>query len=377
MFFRDIIGHNEIKLQLIKSLQNNRISHAQLFLGAEGGGNFQLALAYAQYINCENPGTSDSCGECSSCIKYRNKQHPDLHFVYPTASGKEIKEKPCSQKLIKSWIEFLHLKEYFTLNDWMHHIGAGEKISKINILDSQDILKTVSLKNFEARFKVIIIWCPENMNIECSNKILKVLEEPNPKSIFLLVGHSTDALLATIISRVQIIKTNQLSDSDIIQGLIKKEGIPENFAQSISLLANGNFSKALELVNTPENDEEFIDIFQHWMRICYAADFLKIEKWINEIDKLGRIAQKNFLEYGLRIFRECMLYNYVTPSLNRLNKKEEAFNENFAKFIHGGNILEIIDIFEHTHNAIWRNGNGKIAFMNLSLNICNLLKSKP
>jgi len=377
MLFKEVIGHSKTKLQLIKAAENNRISHAQLFLGTEGGGNFQLALAYAQYINCENQNTSDSCGKCSSCIKYKQKQHPDLHFFYPTATGSEIKEKPSSRALIKPWIEFINQNEYFTLNDWMNHIGAGEKLSRINILDSQDIIKTVSLKNFEAKFKVIIIWWPENMNMECSNKILKVLEEPTPNSIFLLIGHYTDELLATIISRVQIIKTDRLTDRDITEGLIKKEGIPENLAKSISILANGNFPRALELLNEPENDSEYIDLFQNWMRICYVADFLKIEKWINEIDALGRIAQRNFLEYGLQIFRECIIYNYATAKINRLNPKEENFNENFAKFIHGGNIIDIIDVFEHTHNAIWRNANGKIAFMNLSLTICNLLKSKP
>ncbi len=377
MLFKDIIGHNDTKLKLIKSVQNNRISHAQLFLGIEGSGNFQLALAYAQYINCRNPEATDSCGKCSSCIKYKNKQHPDLHFFYPSAVGNELKKDPSSKKLIKPWVDFLNEKEYFTLNDWMNHIGAGEKLSQLNVLDSQDILKTVSLKNFEAKFKVIIIWWPERMNISCSNKILKVLEEPNPNSIFLLVGYNTDELLATVTSRVQIIKTGRLSDNEIIEGLIKKEGIPEDLAQSISPLANGDFSKAIDLVNTPESKEQFIDLFQNWMRICYSADFLKIDKWINEIDKLGRIAQKNFLEYGLKMFRECIIYNYVTPEINRLNQREKKFNTNFSRFIHGGNILEIIDIFEYTHNAIGRNANGKIAFMNLSLNICNLLKSKP
>tara|TARA_B100000963_G_C22598887_1_gene659254 strand:+ start:784 stop:1917 length:1134 start_codon:yes stop_codon:yes gene_type:complete len=377
MFFKDVIGHKDIKLKLIDGVKKNRISHAQLFLGAEGSGNFQLALAYAQYINCDNSDASDSCGKCPSCIKYQNKQHPDLHFFYPTAVGNAVKDKPSSRKFIKPWTEFINQKTYFTLNDWMNHIGAGEKLSNLNITDSQDIIKIMSLKNFEAKFKVIIIWWPENMNIECSNKLLKILEEPNPKSIFLLIGHNIDQLLTTVISRVQIVKTRRLNDHEIIQELIKKESIPENLARYIAMNANGNFSKALELVNTPENDEQFIDIFQKWMRICYAADFLKIEKWVAEIDKLGRIAQKNFLEYGLRILRECVVYNYANPEINRLNSKEEIFNANFAKFIHGGNILEIVDIFEHTHTAIWRNANGKIAFMNLSLTICNLLKSKP
>lgn len=377
MQFKDVVGHSEVKKHLIESVKNNRISHAQLFLGSEGNGNFQLALAYAQYVNCKNQGEDDSCGTCSSCVKYKNLQHPDLNFFYPTAIGSEIKTQPSSKKLQKQWIEMLSNREYFTLKDWMGHIGAGEKLSIINKLDSQDIIKSLSLKNFEAKFKVVIIWWPERMNIDCSNKILKVLEEPNPNSLFLLVGHNTDELLATIISRVQIIKTHQLSTEDIRQGLLDKEGVPDDLADSLSIMSNGNFSTALGLVNNPEGDEKFIDLFQTWMRLCYVVDYLNLEKWVDEIHKMGRIKQKDFLEYGLRIFRECMVYNYANPEMNRLHRKEEIFNAKFAKFIHGGNILPIMELFEHTHTSILRNAYAKIAFMNLSLKMCNLLKSRP
>ena len=377
MLFKDVIGHKEIKNKLIKSVKNNRISHAQLFLGPEGNGNFQLALAYAQFINCLNQGDNDSCGSCSSCLKHKNKQHPDLHFFYPTAICNEIKTLPSSRKLIKPWVEFLKTKDYFILNDWMTYIGAGERFSIINKTDSQDIIKIISLKNFEAKFKVIIIWWPETMNSSCSNKILKALEEPNPKTLFLLVGHNTDKLLPTIVSRVQIIKTNLLKDSDVIQGLIDKEKIPDNLAKSLALTANGNLSKAFDLIKDPDSEQQFMDIFHKWMRLCYTVDFLSLEKWVEEIYKLGRVVQKSFLEYGLRIFRECIIYNYSNSNINRLNKSEEVFNEKFSKFIHGGNIVEIVAVFEHTHTAILRNANGKIAFMNLSLKICNLIKLKP
>lgn len=377
MQFKDVVGHNEVKKHLIESVKINRISHAQLFLGAEGNGNFQLALAYAQYVNCENPTEEDSCGKCSSCVKYQNLQHPDLNFFYPTAIGNEVKTQPSSKKLLAQWIEMLSDKEYFTLKDWMNHIGAGERLSILNKLDSQDIIKSLSLKNFESKFKVVIIWWPEKMNIECSNKILKVLEEPNPNSLFLLVGHNTDELLATIISRVQIVKTNQLSSAEIRQGLLDKEGVPEDLADSMANMADGNFTRALELVNNPEGDEKFIDLFQTWMRLCYVVDYLNLEKWVDEIHKMGRIKQKDFLEYGLRIFRECMVYNYANPEMNKLHRKEEIFNAKFAKFIHGGNILPIMELFEHTHTSILRNAYAKIAFMNLSLKMCNLLKSKP
>ncbi len=377
MQFKDVVGHSEVKKYLIDSVKNNRISHAQLFLGNEGNGNFQLALAYAQFINCESPLEEDSCGKCSSCVKYQNFQHPDLNFFYPTAIGNDVKTQPSSKKLLGHWIDFLHQNEYFELKDWMNHIGAGERLSIINKLDSQDIIKSLSLKNFEAKYKVVIIWWPEKMNIECSNKILKVLEEPTPNSLFLLVGHNSDNLIATIISRVQIIKTGRLSDSEIRQGLLDKEGVPEDLADSLSVMAGGNFTKALELVNNPEGDEKFIALFQTWMRLCYVVDYLGLEKWVDKIHNMGRIKQKDFLEYGLRVFRECMVYNYANPELNRLHRKEEIFNAKFSKFIHGGNILDIIEVFEHTHTGILRNAYAKIAFMNLSLKMCNLLKYKP
>ena len=377
MLFKDVIGHKELKKKLIKSVQKNRISHAQLFLGSEGNGNFQLALAYAQFVNCINQNENDSCGSCSSCIKYQNKQHPDLHFFYPTAICNEIKTQPSSRKLIKSWINFLKNKVYFTLNDWLTHIGAGERLSIINKTDSQDIIQIVSLKNFEAKFKVIIIWWAESMNSSCSNKILKVLEEPYPKTLFILVGHNTDKLIPTIVSRVQIVKTNLLTDDEITEGLTVSTKISPERAKSIALMANGNLSKAYNLVENYDEEERFMNIFHQWMRLCYKVDFLGIEKWIEDTHKLGRVVQKKILEYGLNIFRECIIYNYSNSTKNRLNKNEEAFNEKFAKFIHGGNIIEIINIFEHTHTSILRNGNGKIAFMNLSLNLCNLLKMNP
>lgn len=378
MLFKDIVGHSKLKDQLITSVSNGRISHAQMFLGKEGGGNFQIALAYAQYINCLLPLSNDSCGKCSSCVKYKNFQHPDLNFFFPTAISSYVKEKPSSKKHTKAWIDFLKENEYFNLSAWGDFIGIENKQTIINQLDSLDIIKSFSLKNFEAKFKVNIIWWPEKMNVDCSNKILKILEEPNPNSLFLLVGHNTDDLLATIISRVQLIKVGDLSDKDIEQGLLAKEGVPVDLANSLSKMSDGSFYDAIKSLRNPDGDEYFIDIFQTWMRLCYAVDFLKLNKLVDDIAKkdFGREKQKKFLEYGMRIFRECIIYNYASKDLNRLHHKESIFNMKFAKFIHGGNILELIEVFEHTHIGIVRNANPKIAFMNLSLKMCNFLKYK-
>lgn len=378
MLFKDVVGHSNLKDQLISSVNNGRISHAQMFLGKEGGGNFQLALAYAQFINCLSPLETDSCGECISCVKYKKFQHPDLNFFFPTATCSFVKEKPSSKKFTNIWIDFLTENKYFNLSSWGDFIGIENKQAFINKQDSLDIVKSFSLKNYEAKFKVNIIWWPEKMNIECSNKILKILEEPNPNSLFLLVGHSTDDLLATIISRVQLIKIGEITDKDIEQALIDKEGAPIALASSLAKMSNGSFYDAIKLLSNPDGDDYFINVFQTWMRLCYTVDFLKLKKLVDEIAKkdFGREKQKKFLEYGMRIFRECIIYNYGSQDLNRLHQKEFVFNTKFAQFIHGGNIVELIEIFEHTHMGIVRNANPKIAFMNLSLKVCNLLKYK-
>lgn len=377
MQFKDVVGHKEEKAHLISSVLSNRVSHAQMFLGEEGGGNFQLALAYAQYINCLEPTEEDSCGKCSSCKKFSSFQHPDLNFFFPSAISPAVKSSPSSKQYLKSWIDFLKENQYFDLQAWTNYIDAGERLVQINKLDSQDIIRSFNLKNYEGKYKVVIIWWPEKMNIDCSNKILKVLEEPNPNSVFLLVGHNSEDLLATIISRVQITKLKALSDEEVKEGLLEKEGVPVNLAESLSVLADGNFYKALQLVRNPDGDEKFVGLFQTWMRLCYVVDYLNLEKFVEEMHKLGRAKQLEFLNYGLRVFRECIIYNYATPDMNRLNQKETGFNAKFAKFIHGGNIMELIEVFEHTHTGISRNGYAKIAFMNLSLKVCNLLKYKP
>lgn len=377
MLFKDVVGHEEVKKHLIESVKNNRVSHAQMFLGEEGGGNFPLALAYAQYLNCSAPTDEDSCGKCSNCIKYSSFQHPDLNFFFPSSTSDIVKKTPSSKQYLKEWIEFLGNNEYFDLSAWTNFIGAGEKVAQINKLDSQDIIKCFNLKNFEGKYKVVLIWWPEKMNIECSNKILKILEEPTPNSVFLLVGHNSEDLLATIISRVQIVKLKKLSNTDIKEGLLEKEGVPEDLADSLSILADGSFFKALELLKNPDGDEQFVEMFQNWMRLCYVVDYLKLSKFIDEMFRLGRVKQMEFLNYGLRVFRECIVYNYASPELNRLNQKEAGFNMKFSKFIHGGNILELIELFEDTHTAISRNGYAKVSFMNLSLKVCNLLKYKP
>lgn len=376
MQFSDIVGHHELKLSLIEQVKHNRVSHAQLFLGKEGGGNFQLALAFAQYVNCENKFAEDSCGQCHNCKKYSSVQHPDLNFVFPTAIGPDVKEKPSSKKYFSKWRAFLTENKYFNLDQWCKFIEIDKKQPLINKLDSDLINSALSLKSFESEYKVLIVWWPEKMNGECANKILKTLEEPHEKSLLLMVAHQLEDLLPTIISRVQISRVKELSDQEISEGLQKQLSIAPEIADSCAKLSDGSFYQALALASYPDKDEFLIDEFQKWMRLCYKLEVVPLSAWVEEMGKNGRELQKNFLTYCLRMFRECVVKNYGSKELVKLHHKEEAFVNNFSKFIHAGNIVDFNTEFNDAITAISRNGNAKIVFTSMSLKVCNFLRYK-
>lgn len=376
MQFKSIVGHQEIKSHLIQQVKSNRISHAQMFLGKEGSGNFQLALAFAQYVNCENKGEEDSCGECPNCKKYQSVQHPDLNFVFPTAISASVKENPESKKYYKEWREFLLENQYFDLDTWCNFIDIDKRQPIINKQDSELINSALTLKSFEAEYKVVIVWWPEKMNLECANKILKTLEEPADKSLLLMVGHQAELLLPTIISRVQITKVSNLTDEEITSALVDNLDLDEENAQSISRLADGNYFQSLNLAKDPNKDEALIEQFQVWMRLCYKLEIPALNNWVEEMGRTGREQQKNFILYCLRMFRNCTVRNYGDESLARLHHKEAAFVQNFSKFIHAGNIIDFSTEFNDAYDAISRNGNGKIIFMSLSLKVCNFLRYK-
>jgi DNA polymerase-3 subunit delta' len=377
MQFKSIIGHQELKANLITQVKNNRISHAQMFLGHEGSGNFQLALAFAQYVNCVDKTEEDSCGICNNCKKYTSLQHPDLNFVFPTAISALVTEKPDSKKYYKEWREFLLENQYFDLDAWCNFIDIDKRQPIINKQDSELINGALTLKSFESEYKVVLIWWPEKMNIECANKILKTLEEPADKSLLLMVGHQVEELLPTIISRVQITKVQDLQEEEIAAALAEEGQLDEENSSSIARLAEGNYFQALNLAKNPDKDEQLIEQFQKWMRLCYKLEIPALNNWVEETGRNGREQQKNFLLYCLRMFRNCTVRNYGDESLARLHHKEEGFVKNFSKFIHAGNIVDFSKEFNDAYDAISRNGNGKIIFMSLSLKVCNFLRYKP
>lgn len=376
MQFKDIIGHESVKTRLINSVNNGRISHAQLFLGPEGCGNLPMAIAYAQYISCQNKGTNDSCGQCESCIKYQKLIHPDLHFVFPVASSAEVKDKPTSTKYISQWREAILDEPYLSLANWQNRIETGNKQLLISKNESESILKVLSLKTYESEYKIMIIWYPERFNIASGNKLLKIIEEPPSKTLFILVAQDTEQIISTILSRTQLVKVGRIKE-DILQAeLEKKYSIESSVAHKIAHQSDGNLITAKKLIEHSSTEEEFHELFKIWMRSAFKGEVAGLITWSENMasTSFGREKQKQFLKYALHLFRESLIKNYGDPEMERTANNELKFLSNFAPYIHGANCIEIIELFDNASYHIERNANPKILFLDISLKLTKLLR---
>ena len=377
MLFKDILGEKKVKTQLISSVQNNRISHAQLFIGPEGNNKLALALAYAQYINCEQKLDEDSCGLCSSCIKYKTFSHPDLLLVFPVIKSSNYKQ-PISQQFASQWKELVTENIYLNLGDWISFFDADNKSGQqgaIYIHEAEYLQRKVALKNYEAKYRVILIWMPEKMNIATANKLLKLLEEPPKGTIFLMVAEKVDQLLPTILSRLQMIKTTKIDEKIGAAFLQEKHQITIEKAMQLLNLTGGSMGKTIKII-TKEDSLNYLQEFGAWMRMCYKIDIQEMIYWTDAIAQRGRNHQKILLSYAIRMIRECLLYNFANKNLLRINENEEVFMKNFASFIHEENSIEIIEKLEESIRNINRNANAKIIFFELSLQFVKLLKVK-
>ncbi len=383
MLFKDIIGHKDIKEKLINSVKNNRISHAQLFLGKGGTGKLSLAIAYAQYVSCINKTEDDSCGTCKSCRKYNKLIHPDLHFVYPVVRTKKFK-KPVSSDFLPEWRSFVIKDKFHSYNDWIDGIGTDKLQGSIYAQESQEIIKKLTLKTFEAEYKIMIIWMAEKMNVSASNKLLKMIEEPPQKTLFILVVENEEQIITTIRSRIQLIKINRLSEKDISDELEKIFPTAEGeLIKDSARIADGSFSvakKNIEQVLDPTfidaNTKNF-ELFTNLMRIAYGANVLRMVSWVDEICKFGREQEKSFFQYALRLIRENFILN-ITPEnkdeITFLSDKEYQFSKNFNRFINKNNITNLYEEFGKAQADIERNAYDKIVFLDLALKIAQLLR---
>ncbi|MBK9392221.1 MAG: DNA polymerase III subunit delta [Bacteroidetes bacterium] len=275
MNFSQIPGQKEIIGKLIRSVKEERVSHAQLFAGNEGCGSMALALAYARYISCEDRSDHDSCGKCKSCVKYEKMIHPDLHFVFPVIKGKKATD-PVSDNYIEEWREFVSKSPFFTINDWLDFIEVGNAQGMIFASEASEIIRKLSLKTFESDFKIMIIWLPEKMHQATSNKLLKMIEEPPEKTLFLLVSDEPDKVIPTIQSRCQLVRIPAFSDSEVENYLIKRFAITKEKAADISHVANGNLIRAIELCENESSSLDNLDRFKNLMRFAWKRDVISL-----------------------------------------------------------------------------------------------------
>lgn len=384
MFFENIIGQEEIKQQFIRTVREQRIPHAQLVCGTEGVGKLPLVLAYAQYICCENKGETEACGGCPSCVKFAKLAHPDLHFVFPIIKPANKSSVVCDDFLSDFRTAVLQ-NPYLSLNSWLNLIGGSGKQGMIYSNESEEIIRKLNLKTYEAEFKIMLIWHPEKMHNTCANKLLKILEEPPAKTIFFLITDKPDEIITTILSRAQRVNVPHISMDCIVKAISGNSGLAEKDALHVARLANGSYMKAQQIAEQNEESHAFLENFMLLMRTAWGIrNFTNLDKkgdalvslrsFSENMAKIGREKQKNFLSYTQHMIRENFVYNFKQENLNYLSPQEEEFSSKFSPFIHEGNVIPIMEELALAEAHIEQNAQAKIVFYDLALKFIMLLK---
>ena len=368
MYFSDIIGQATQKQLLQQLVDNERIPHAQLLLGPQGSGGLPLAIAFAQYVLCENRQANDSCGTCRSCHKVSRFVHPDVHYSYPTIGAKKV-----STDFVAIWRQAMGANPYLNANQWLQKIDAENKQGNINVDECQAIARKLSLKTFEAPYKILILWLPEYLGKE-GNRLLKLIEEPPDDTLFLLVAENQELILNTVLSRCQLIKINPLSNEEVAEGLLKR-GVLGDRAHIVAQLSDGNLSEAIQLAASAENDNA--NLFLEWLRKCYKGWGPDLLQWVEQFATIGREQQKYFLRYGLHFLREYMLLKCTGDATSvRLLPKELETAQNLTKVIQLEQITPIMNIFDDCSTHVERNANPKVLFLNASIKLSHILRQK-
>lgn len=368
MIFSSIPGLDEVKKQLVGSVQSNHIAHALLFAGKPGSLSLPLALAFANYLHCQNKNGNDACGTCAACSKSLKYIHPDTHFVFPLGNIKGDKDEDrFRSEILKTWRSFLIEQPFGGLGNWISFYGGEDKQALIAREESREIVRSLSLKPFESTNKVMIIWLPELMHSSAANGILKILEEPPAHTFFLLVTNSAEQLLATILSRTQMVSVPLLADEEVEQFLQKNYTLEENKRDEIVQLAEGDLNFAIQLIDTEEDHHQsrFID----WMRTCYSKDYPKLITLADEFHELDKLGQRNLLYYGLGMMRETLLAISNAKAISRVKGEEEKFIQKFSNYFSVPKIETANRLINEATYHLDRNGSAKMIFMDLSLHL--------
>ena len=371
MQFKDVVGQHIIQEKLINERNSGRIPHAQLFIGPKGSGGMSLALAYAQFVNCENPLEDDSCGTCSSCIKASKMIHPDIHFAFPVISKKSGKAS-ISNDFISEFRSFILEEPYQDIYQWLQYIHADNKQGNITVDECREIIRKLALKTYEGKHKVMIIWMPEYRG-HIGNVLLKIIEEPTDDTIFILVAENLELILNTIISRTQLVKIPPILDEDIIGAINKRQKLDSETARRIALLSDGSFTETLNIIQQESNINK--TFLKEWLNFCYRNQRDAIVDWVDQVAGEGREKQKNFIKYIQFILRESMISSYANvENLKRVAGAEKNLSETLGKFLSFGKIEVFYEKLTDAFYHIERNANPKILFMNLSLELVKLLR---
>jgi DNA polymerase-3 subunit delta' len=375
MRFSDIPGLRTAKEKLLRTIQTGKIAHAQMFSGPEGSANLAMALAYASLLNCTKPHDGDSCGECASCKKADKLIHPDLHFVFPVSSTKNITGKDVvSDAFIADWRQFIIHNPYGGPMEWSLAFGGENKQLNISREESRNILRKLSLMPYEGEYKIMIIWLAEYLHASAANALLKLLEEPPDKTVFLLVTYDSEQIISTILSRVQLLKIRPFTNDEVVGYLMQKHGLGIDEAYKTASIVSGDINHALKMVT--EEDDGSSASFQEWMRICFTNNYQKMVEWADNFSSATKINQKGLFQYGLSIIRDALLSQNSLKDLVNTTDSDKKFADNFAKVL-GLDQLEILyKLLNTAYYHLERNANPKITFLNTSLQISAAFKKQ-
>ena len=370
MHWTEVIGQKEAQERLMQMVKEDRLPHAMMLCGPQGSGKLPLAVAFAcQLLDNGTP---------SAKAMLQKLEHPDLHFTYPTIKlpSMSSEHKPVSDDFAKEWHKLIMEGFYFTMDEWMQAMGGENQQAIITAGESDDLVRKLSLKSSQGGYKVSVIWLPERMNIECANKLLKLIEEPPQQTVFIMVCEEPDKLLETIRSRVQRIDVKRIDEVDIREALVTRRGINDEDARRIARLANGSWLKALEELQVGSENELFLDMYKMLMRLAYQRKIKDLRKWSEQMAGMGREKQKRWLAYFLRMTRENFVFNFQNEELCYMTQEEENFAKNFARFVNEANVVPISELANLAIRDIGQNANGKIVFFDLALQMIVLLLQK-
>jgi len=378
MKFSDVIGQQAVKERLRMSAEENRVAHTQLFLGPEGSGALPIAVALAQYLNCPHKKDGDSCGTCPSCIKYQKFAHPDLHFIFPTATNDKVKKNPQSELFQEEWLNFIRKNRgYVTQSSWYETLGVGNKQGTIYARDANEIVRVIGLKPYEASLKVVIIFQAERLNAAASNKLLKSFEEPPDNTLFILIAERYELIIPTVRSRAQLVKVPKLKNVEIEVALFERfpEKLTAEKVRESASLAQGNWNLALELTSQADENEHNFVKFRDWMRLCFRGnDFVALSGTIQELSRMGREKQKGFLKYGLQVIHNSLMINGRQEMPIVVRASEKDYLRKFAPYVNSANQKQMYELLNEAVYHVERNAHPGILFADLSFKLTELMQ---